>query len=52
MIERPAVCILSASGNPEHVATALAAGAVGYVRKDTPPDRLAPWCASSHRAGP
>ncbi|MEU8548911.1 response regulator transcription factor [Streptomyces roseoverticillatus] len=40
--EPPAVCVLCTSGRPEHVATALAAGAAGYVRKDTPPDRLAP----------
>ncbi|MFD3941657.1 response regulator transcription factor [Streptomyces sp. NPDC058579] len=38
----PTVCVLSASNRPEHVAIALAAGAAGYVRKDTPPDRLPP----------
>lgn len=42
MTTPPLVCVLSASLKEEHVATALAAGASGYVLKDTPPERLAP----------
>ncbi|MEU2514054.1 response regulator transcription factor [Streptomyces syringium] len=37
----PAVCVLSAYSDERFIATALGAGATGYVLKDIPPDRFA-----------
>ncbi|MGY0459604.1 LuxR C-terminal-related transcriptional regulator [Kitasatospora sp. cg17-2] len=38
----PRVCVLSRSSDEQHIATALAAGAHGYVLKNTPTEQLAP----------
>ncbi|MET9596245.1 response regulator transcription factor [Streptomyces sp. NPDC006459] len=42
MPQPPSVCVLSRSADKEHIALALAAGASGYVMKDTPPEVLVP----------
>ncbi|MDK9496117.1 response regulator transcription factor [Streptomyces katrae] len=38
----PAVCVVSRSMDPAHIATALAAGASAYLPKSAPPTTLAP----------